>query len=295
MKQFSILNLLLLITVVCLGLAWHFANRTVEEQAIEIEKLLVESGRFVANGSTKIRLRTVKTHGNRASRFRVFLPKQQEYDIVAGPVKFNNDGTIRFDRDNLKNAARFPFKNFHGAKEPLNSPFSGECELEIYFEKDGSSPKWEPKARTLVLGVKALSPEGLFVQNETATDLKRFKIPKELEAALLDQGPNFSPQVPRTAFFSPAEFSREYQYDPTKPLLLVMKNPYQVWKDKDGNDLIVFAEHTHLRERTVFVVAIVPSETEVIWSAHQWKHYEKLSWIQMIVECRLLDFDDDSA
>ena len=47
---------------------------------------------------------------------------------------------------------------------------------------------------------------------------------------MLENGPNNSPQVSSPMYFSPAAFSEEYQYDPNKPLILVMKNPYQVWK-----------------------------------------------------------------
>ena len=277
MKQFTVLNLMLFITVSCLALGWYSTHRKLQQEQTRVSHLHNETGKLAIKDPSKIQLRTMRTMSNRTSRFRIRFPADNQYDFVVGPVTIKQDGTIQFDQETLKKASRYPFRNFHGGKDPRDDPYAGECEVEFYVEPDSSSPRWDRQPDLLVMGVRSYidhHPLTNFVANETGLDLKRFKLEEPLQSALLDKGPNYSPQIPQEIEFSPMKFSPVYEYFPDRPLMLVMKNAYQVWKDGDGNDLIVYDAH-YSRERTVFIIAIVPhGRNDLVWSSQDWLPYQ---------------------
>lgn len=257
MRQVSILNLLLLTALIGLGLNWYSMDQDKRRQDATIGqlklKLKAETGTFDIKDPSKIYLRTLKSFAPDIARFRMYLPEDRKYQLVLGRAS-PKDGKINLGTDSKSLARLAPRR-------------SGDSKFEFRV----NNPHGKTNPHSLVLTdwwYDESDPKIPFSIDDKGLMLSRLKLPDDLKNSVL-WGANSSPQVVLSKSVSPSDYSRQLEFDPAKPIVLVLKHPLHEYNGYDRQSTSFSALND---KREVFVIAIVECDQhELLWSPNDYE------------------------
>ena len=119
MKKFSILNVLLAITLFCTCLALYIAQTNFNQLATETQSLRDETGQFEISDTSRIHIRALNPDYDSIWRFQAYIPDDSQLELGFGRVTITQEGLIDFDSVDTGNR-RFKFVDF---------PWRGELSL----------------------------------------------------------------------------------------------------------------------------------------------------------------------
>ena len=247
MKNFSVLNLILVVALICFGLTVFLQKSKYERLSAETELLRQEVGHFEIHDENMVYVREVKPKYRSRWRFELYLPESIEFEYGVGEVRLTEEGTIDFNSIETMSTGipvrrKFEFIDFPLRGKIAQSVSLGSYSGELHYWMDSFS-----RSPTHASNWSNPHISSGFTQHNTSQLMNQYFSPD----LLWDIAPRFG-----SATRESRQHGKVYELEFNQPLVLAMLDLHNVTGLRNGR-----------KPQEVYVFALIPkNKSKRFWS-----------------------------